>query len=67
MIWDSFFNDKTESQDYVIWNKPIEIEDYSDLSNILHSGKLMKHDKKTDTYKESWFILTRDRLYYKKV
>jgi len=66
MIWDSFFDDNVDTQDYVIWNRPIENEDYSDLDNVLHSGKLMKHDKKTNSYKESWFILTHKRLYYKK-
>jgi hypothetical protein len=66
MIWDSFFDDD-ETQQYAIWKKVQQKDEDRDLESLIHEGILMKHDKKEDVFKECWFVLTRQRLYYKKV
>lgn len=69
MIWDSFFDDPASSE-YCIWKKDVTQADYDDLKvkeNIIFEGHLSKYDKDKQAFKQYYFVLTKRRLYYKKV
>ena len=71
MIWDSFFDDDISNpkQTYTIWKKPTDNTNLAsvDHKDLIFEGHLMKYDKKVNSHKEHYFILTKDKLYYKKV
>ena len=72
MIWDSFFDDSTENigSHYSIWKSATneeELESEEDPEEIIHQGYLNKTEANNLSMKERYFVLTKDRLYYKKV
>ena len=70
MIWDSFFDDTDKAKDYSIWRKDVSKQDYADVEDpqkVLFKGAMAKFDKENESYKKYFFVLTRNRLYYKKV
>ncbi len=71
MIWDSFFDDASEpgKPPYCIW-KSISHEDPAVSirpGEVLFEGYLNKTEGKQSPMKERYFVLTWDKLYYKKV
>jgi hypothetical protein len=71
MIWDSFFDDANEpgKPPYCIW-RSIGPEDPAVAirpEEVLFEGYLHKTEGKHAPMKERYFVLTWDRLYYKKV
>jgi len=72
MLWESFFDDELSqfgSQGYSIWKKT-DSKDIPDVhpEEIIFEGHLNKIDsKESPELKERYFILTADKLVYKKV
>jgi hypothetical protein len=71
MIWDSFFDDANEpgKEPYCIW-KSISPEDQAASvkpGEVLFEGYLNKTEGKNSPMKERYFVLTWEKLYYKKV
>ena len=70
MIWDSFFDDDTDDKQsgYSIWKKlPDDGSIYHPHpSEILFEGYLRKSESKSNSLPRRYFILTKEKLYYKK-
>ena len=70
MIWNSFFDDEKAciEQSYMIWKKVTNhYQSHVSDTDVVYSGFLLKFDIKANVLKERYFVLTKDRLYYKKV
>ncbi len=69
MIGDSFFDDDRDDKQngYSIWKKSPDgnIIDTPPLEDILYKGYLGKSESKSKSTQQRYFILTRDKLYYK--
>ena len=71
MLWDSFFDDEASTRasgGYTIWKKLDGNSDPDPPANqVLFEGYMLKTDSKSNTLKERFFVLTREKLFYKKV
>lgn len=63
-IFDENFKKPGACLDYKLWNKPTSVPNPKE---IIHRGYLFKKQKKTNAYKQRFYVLTSTNFFYFKV